>query len=267
MKSPNKTAKHGISGKLPSRVVRKEKAAHILERLSQVNPDPKTELYYQTPFQLLVSVVLSAQTTDKSVNKCMEPLYKAGFTPETVIKMGPDRFLAKIKTIGLAPTKSKNVVKLATIIRDEYDGKIPSTRAELEALPGVGRKTANVVLGEIFGEPTLAVDTHVYRLTARLGLQNEASPEKAEQELLHIMPADKLHKAHHWLILHGRYVCVARRPKCEECVLNDICPSAFRADEGPKTKGDVAPKARPAVKADLRRGRAKPAKAPKGADR
>ncbi len=260
LKSPNKaSAKHGVSGRLPSRAARQKSADVILERLSRVNPDPKTELYYQTPFQLLVSVVLSAQTTDKAVNKCMEPLYKAGFVPETVIKMGADGFLQKIKTIGLAPTKSKNVFKLATIIRDQYKGKIPDNRADLEALPGVGRKTANVVLGEIFGEPTLAVDTHVYRLTARLGLQNEASPEKAEQELLHVIPADKLHKAHHWLILHGRYVCVARRPKCEECVLNDICPSAFKTDEGPK--------ALPAVKADLSRGRAKPAKAPKGASR
>lgn len=216
-----------LSKRLPSRAVRQKTAALILERLSQVNPDPKTELHYQTPFQLLVSVVLSAQTTDKAVNKCMEPLHKAGFTPETVIKMGPDGFLEKIKTIGLAPTKSKNVVRLATIIHDQYQDNIPSTREELEALPGVGRKTANVVLGEIFGEATLAVDTHVYRLTTRLGLQKEPSPEKAELELLHIIPADKLHKAHHWLILHGRYVCVARKPKCGECVLNDICPSAI----------------------------------------
>ncbi|MFK7873528.1 MAG: endonuclease III [Oligoflexales bacterium] len=188
-------------------------------------PDAKCELYHETPYQLLVSVVLSAQATDKSVNQAMEPLYYEGFTPQDVLEMGQVRFLDKIKTIGLAPTKSKNVLKLTKILVDRFRGEVPRTRKDLEALPGVGRKTANVVLGEVFGEPTLAVDTHVFRVSRRLGLHEELKPEKCEQVLLQQLKNSDLPKAHHWFILHGRYTCKARKPMCEECPLNHICPA------------------------------------------
>lgn len=205
---------------------RRERAEEILDRLNEVNPDPRCELYYRTPYQLLVSVVLSAQTTDKMVNKVMEPLYAAGFTPETVLELGSEGLLAKIRTIGLAPTKSKNVFRLSQILLEKYAGIVPSTREELEALPGVGRKTANVILGEIFRHPTLAVDTHVYRVTQRLGLQKEKTPEKAELELLRVVDPARLPAGHHHFILHGRYTCKAMKPDCAHCVLADICPSA-----------------------------------------
>lgn len=196
-----------------------------LEQLAANNPKPHCELFYRTPYQLLVSVVLSAQATDKSVNKCMQPLYEAGFTPESVLELGAEGLLTKIRTIGLAPTKARNVAKLTRILVDEHDGQVPRSREELEALPGVGRKTANVVLGEIWREPVIAVDTHVFRVTARLGLQREPSPEKAELELMKVIPQEWLPDAHHWFILHGRYTCKAARPECETCVLREICPS------------------------------------------
>lgn len=208
-----------------NQTLRKELVETCFERFSKALPEPKCELYYETPFQLLVSVVLSAQTTDKMVNRCMEPLYKKGFTPQTVIKMGREKLLEKIKTIGLAPTKSKNVFALAHIIAEDYKGEIPATREELVKLPGVGRKTANVVLGEIFGEPTIAVDTHVFRVGFRLGLHKEKTPEKAELKLLKEIDPKHLPRGHHWFILHGRYTCTARNPKCDVCVISDICPS------------------------------------------
>jgi len=200
-------------------------AIDVLEVLSATNPDARCELFYKTPYQLLVSVVLSAQTTDKMVNKVMTPIYKAGFTPQKAVSLGQEGLLEKIRTIGLAPTKAKNTVKLSQIILDKYNGDIPRTREELEGLPGVGRKTANVILGEIYGEPTIAVDTHVYRVTARLGLHRETTPEKAELELLKIVPESYLPAGHHQFILQGRYVCKAIRPNCSECSLKDFCPS------------------------------------------
>lgn len=195
-----------------------------LERFKKANPDPRCELYYETPYQLLVSVMLSAQATDKQVNKSMEPHYKAGFNINDVIKDGEMALLAKIKSIGLAPTKAKNVMKMSALLRERHKDEVPKTRAELEALPGVGRKTANVILGELFREPTIAVDTHVFRVSHRLGWQNEKTPEKAELELLKIIPENYLPTAHHWLILHGRYVCKAAKPECTSCVVNDLCP-------------------------------------------
>lgn len=195
----------------------------ILARLRALNPDPRCELYYETPFQLLVSVVLSAQATDKSVNDAMRSLYEQGLAPADILGMGEQGFLTKIRRIGLAPTKSKNVLKLTKIIHDQYADKIPQTREELEALPGVGRKTANVILGEIFREPTIAVDTHVFRVTARLGLHRETTPEKAETKLLSVIDKKWLPMAHHWFILHGRYTCLARSPKCASCALADLC--------------------------------------------
>jgi endonuclease-3 len=180
---------------------------------------------YHTPFQLLVSVVLSAQTTDKSVNRCMEPLYAKGFGIDDVLSLGEKGFYPLVRTIGLAPTKTRHVVKLAAILRESHGGEVPRAREALEALPGVGRKTANVVLGEIWGEPTLAVDTHVFRLGARLGWHREKTPAKAEMAMLKVIPHGWLPRAHHWLVLHGRYVCVARKPKCGECALRELCPS------------------------------------------
>lgn len=200
-------------------------ASQAIKRWKEFNPDPKCELYYQTPYQLLVSVVLSAQTTDKMVNRCMEPLYQNGLTPETLLSWGQDGLLKKIRTIGLAPTKSKHVLALTKIIVERYHGDIPLTREGLESLPGVGRKTANVILGEIFKEPTLAVDTHVFRVGKRLGLHAESTPTKAEPKLLECFDRKDLPAAHHWLILHGRYTCKAKSPLCGDCLLADICPS------------------------------------------
>ena len=201
----------------------KTRADLILTRLSASRPNPRCELYYETPYQLLVSVVLSAQATDKSINACMEPLYKSGLGVDDVLAMGEAGFLAKIRSIGLAPTKAKNILKLSAILVQNYKREVPRTREELEALPGVGRKTANVILGEIYREPTLAVDTHVFRVTRRLGLQSETTPEKAEQALMKIIDATWLPDAHHWFILHGRYLCTARAPACTKCPLEDIC--------------------------------------------
>jgi endonuclease-3 len=203
-----------------------KRADEILQTLKLQNPHPRCELFYLSPYQLLVSVVLSAQATDKSVNEAMTQIYKDGLTPDDVLAMGEEKFLAKIRRIGLAPTKAKNVLKLTRIIKDQYGGEIPDKRVDLEALPGVGRKTANVILGEIFREPTLAVDTHVYRVTTRLELQKETTPEKAEAKLMKIVAPHWLPDAHHWFILLGRYTCVARNPKCEQCVLNTekLCP-------------------------------------------
>ncbi len=205
---------------------RRTRAHLILERLRLSIPDARCELYYLTPFQLLVSVVLSAKNTDKMVNRVMQPLYDAGFGPENVLEWGEAGFLERIRSIGLAPTKAKNVHKLSQIIQDRYPGSVPKTREELEELPGVGRKTANVILGELFNEPTLAVDTHVFRVSKRLGLQDASTPEKAERQLLAIIDPSFLPGAHHYLLLHGRYVCKAISPACATCVLNELCPSA-----------------------------------------
>jgi endonuclease-3 len=199
----------------------------LFERFAAANPDPRCELVFQTPFQLLVSVVLSAQTTDKMVNEAMAPLYAAegGFTPETVLSLGEEGFLAKIRRIGLAPTKARNVTKLARLILERHGGQVPRSREELEALPGVGHKTASVVLAEIWREPTLAVDTHVFRVGRRLGLHDEKTPDKCEAALLKLIDRRWLPSAHHWLILHGRYTCKALRPDCDHCVVKDLCPS------------------------------------------
>lgn len=222
MKSANKSKSQTALGK---------RVDEILQVLKLQNPHPRCELFYQTPYQLLVSVVLSAQATDKSVNEAMTQVYKDGLTPDDVLGMGEEKFLAIIRRIGLAPTKAKNVLKLTRIIKDKYGGDIPNKRVDLEALPGVGRKTANVILGEIFREPTLAVDTHVYRVTTRLELQKESTPEKAEAKLMKIIDPHWLPEAHHWFILLGRYICVARNPKCDQCVLNGekLCPYPRKA--------------------------------------
>ncbi len=197
----------------------------VLCRFEQQNPAPHCELYYESPFQLLVSVVLSAQTTDKMVNRCMEPLYKKGFCPETVLNLKEDGLYQFIKSIGLAKTKSRHIYRLTQILVASYAGGVPQARAALEALPGVGRKTASVVLGELFQEPTLAIDTHVFRVTKRLGLHNATTPAAAEKTLLPWIPQRYLPRAHHWFVLHGRHVCKASKPLCGKCLLNTICPS------------------------------------------
>ncbi|MBC7532340.1 MAG: endonuclease III [Oligoflexus sp.] len=227
---------------------RKELARVILEKLQKANPNPRCELIYKNPYQLLVSVALSAQTTDRMVNRVMAPLYEGEFTPESVVALGADGFLAKIRSIGLAPTKSKNVVKFSSILLEKYGGEVPNSREALESLPGVGRKTANVILGEIFRHPTLAVDTHVYRVSRRLGLQNEKTPEKAELELLKVVDPRFLPDGHHHFILHGRYVCKALTTLCEMCVLNDICPSYEDLRPKPEEKAAMKAKSKAAKK-------------------
>ena len=204
----------------------KQKIAKLCcERWEQENPNPQCELYYETPYQLLVSVVLSAQATDKIVNRTMKPSYQKGWGPQNVLKMGEEGFRKLIQSIGLTNTKARNVLRLTKKICEDYQGRVPNTREDLESLPGVGRKTANVILGELFRQPTLAVDTHVFRVSYRLGLQNEKTPEKAEHEILNYVDKALLPRAHHWFILHGRYTCKAKKPSCTLCILSDICPS------------------------------------------
>ncbi len=221
---------------------RREFARIIIDRLQAAHPDPHCELIYHSPYQLLVSVALSAQTTDKMVNRVMGPLYEGEFTPETTIALGAEGLLANIRSIGLDPTKARNVLRFSQILLERFGGKVPDSREALESLPGVGRKTANVILGEIFRHPTLAVDTHVYRVTRRLGLQNEKNPEKAELELLKVIDPKDLPDGHHHFILHGRYVCKALSPDCEACVLNELCPSYEDLRKKLKPVAKIGPK-------------------------
>jgi len=197
----------------------------IFERFQAASPHPKTELEYENPFTLLVAVVLSAQATDKSVNKATEVLFKTADTPAKMAALGEAGLIPFIKTIGLYRTKAKNVIALSNIILEQHGGEVPLERAALQALPGVGRKTASVVLNELDIEPAIAVDTHVFRVSHRLGLAKGKTPDQVEAELMAKVPTQYLTRAHHWLILHGRYVCLARRPKCESCIVSDLCPS------------------------------------------
>lgn len=203
---------------------RKKRLVEAIARWEAAEPDPRCELYYETPYQLLVSVLLSAQTTDKMVNRCMEPLYRAGFSPATVLEWGEERLLSHIRSIGLAPTKTRHVLAMTRLLLERHNGIVPESQQALEALPGVGRKTANVIRGELFRLPTLAVDTHVLRVSARLGLHETANPVQAEKAVLQLAPPGSLPRLHHWLVLHGRYVCKAARPACGSCLLADICP-------------------------------------------
>jgi endonuclease-3 len=199
------------------------KRREIYERFRAANPKPTTELKYTTPFELLVAVVLSAQATDKSVNQATEVLYPKYNTPEKIAKLGGAGLEKYIKRIGLYRTKAKNVVELSRILVEKHAGEVPRTREELEALPGVGRKTANVVLNTAFGEPTVAVDTHIFRVANRTGLAPGKDPREVEDRLLKFTAPEFLHNAHHWLILHGRYICTARKPGCPECLIRDLC--------------------------------------------
>jgi endonuclease-3 len=211
----------------PPKLSRGERAriAEIFRRFAEHMPDPRTELSYASPFTLLVAVALSAQATDVSVNKATEALYKVADTPEKMLALGEAGLSKFIASIGLYNTKTRNVIALSRILLEKYGGQVPLHREALQALPGVGRKTASVVLNELGIEPAIAVDTHVFRVAHRLGLTRAKTPEQVEADLMRIVPKDGLTRAHHWLILHGRYVCVARKPKCAECFLADLCPS------------------------------------------
>ena len=203
----------------------RERIEELFRRFEARTHDPSTELDYASPFTLLVSVVLSAQATDKSVNKATEKLYAVAATPQTIAALGEAGLIPYIAAIGLFRTKAKNVVALSRILIDQYGGEVPLERAKLQALPGVGRKTASVVLNELGVEPAIAVDTHVFRVAHRLKLSRGKTPEDVEHDLLAVTPDWAKSRAHHWLILHGRYVCLARRPKCAECPVGDLCPS------------------------------------------
>lgn len=201
----------------------KEKRADIFRRLRENNPAPTTELHYSTPFELLVAVVLSAQATDRGVNKATAKLFPVASTPEAILALGEDGLKEHIKTIGLFNSKAANIIKLCRMLVDRHGGEVPRTRQELEALPGVGRKTANVILNTAFGEPTMAVDTHIFRIANRTGLAPGKNVREVEDRLMRWTPREFLQDAHHWLILHGRYVCVARKPRCGACVIHDLC--------------------------------------------
>jgi endonuclease-3 len=220
----------------PVRAKADEKAAHgalpqwttaeieeAFRRFAAANPDPRSELQHVDPFTLLVAVVLSAQATDASVNKVTPALFKLADTAQKMLKLGEPRLRELIKTIGLFRTKAKNLIALSKKLVEEHGGKVPRDRAALEALPGVGRKTANVVLNVAFGEPTIAVDTHIFRVGNRTGLAVGKTPLEVEMKLLEVVPERYRLHAHHWLILHGRYVCLARRPLCEKCIIADLC--------------------------------------------
>jgi endonuclease-3 len=199
--------------------------AEIFRRFEEQESDPRTELDYASPFELVVAVALSAQATDVSVNKATAKLFKVADTPQKMLALGEAGLKPFIASIGLFNTKAKNVIALSRILVEQYGGEVPLNREALQALPGVGRKTASVVLNELRVEPAIAVDTHVFRVSHRLGLARGKTPDQVEAELMAITPDPLKTRAHHWLILHGRYVCVARRPKCEECVVADLCPS------------------------------------------
>ena len=199
--------------------------AEIFRRFEDQESDPRTELNYESPFTLLVSVALSAQATDVSVNKATARLYEVADTPQKMLALGEEGLKPFISSIGLYNTKAKNVIALSRILVERHGGEVPLDREALMALPGVGRKTASVVLNELRIEPAIAVDTHVFRVAHRLGFSTGKTPDQVETELMGIVPAPLLTRAHHWLILHGRYICVARRPKCEDCVVADLCPS------------------------------------------
>ncbi len=206
-----------------------EKRRQLYERLAKANPNPTTELNYRSPFELLVSVVLSAQATDVSVNKATAKLFADANTADTILALGEDRLKPYIRTIGLFNSKAKNILGACEILVEQHGGQVPRSREALEALPGVGRKTANVILNTAFGEPTIAVDTHIFRVSNRTGLATGKDVLAVEKKLERFTPDEFKRDAHHWLILHGRYVCKARKPSCPECLIADLC------DYKPKT--------------------------------
>jgi endonuclease-3 len=203
--------------------VNRQKRTEIYTRLRKHIPEPKTELSYESPFELLISVILSAQATDISVNKATAELYPVANTPQAFLELGESRLKEYIKTIGLFNSKAKNIIETCRRLIELHDGQVPTTREELQALPGVGRKTASVVLNTAFGEPTIAVDTHIFRVSNRTGLAKGKTPLEVEMRLTKLTPEEFRKNAHHWLILHGRYTCKARKPECPTCVINDLC--------------------------------------------
>ena len=209
----------------------KDKRTRIFTRLRDDNPNPETELNYSTPFELLIAVILSAQATDKSVNKATDKLYPVANTPESILDLGVDELKRYIKTIGLYNTKATNVIKTCDILTNQHNSIVPNTREELEALPGVGRKTANVVLNTAFKQATMAVDTHIFRVSNRTKIAPGKNVLEVEKKLLKVIPKEFILDSHHWLILHGRYICTARKPKCGACLIEDLCEYGFKEGE------------------------------------
>ena len=199
------------------------KRTEIFKRLAEQNPNPDTELHYDTAFELLIAVILSAQATDIGVNKATDKLYPVANTPEAIYELGEAGLKSYIKTIGLFNTKARNVLKTCKILIEKHASQVPDNRNDLEALPGVGRKTANVILNTAFGQPTIAVDTHIFRVGNRTGIAKGKTPLEVEKKLIKFTPAEYKQGAHHWLLLHGRYVCKARKPECPECTISDLC--------------------------------------------
>ncbi|MGI9350436.1 MAG: endonuclease III [Rhizobiaceae bacterium] len=219
--------------RLPRTKYNREEITEIFSRLRQLRPEPKGELEHVNPFTLVVAVALSAQATDAGVNRATRDLFKVADTPKKMLALGEDKVREYIKTIGLYRNKAKNVIALSRKLIDEYGGIVPESREELVSLPGVGRKTANVVLSMAFGQPTMAVDTHILRIGMRTGLAPAKTPDDVEAILMKIIPEEFLYHAHHWLILHGRYTCVARKPKCEQCIIADLCKSKEKTCDVP----------------------------------
>ncbi len=201
----------------------KKQSHELFTRLSEQNPNPTTELIYHSPFELLIAVILSAQATDVSVNKATVKLFPIANTPQAILNLGIEKLKEYIQSIGLYNSKAQNIIKTCGLLLEKHQGQVPNTREQLEALPGVGRKTANVVLNTAFGQPTMAVDTHIFRVANRTGLAKGKTPLVVELALLKNIDSEFLHDAHHWLILHGRYVCTARNPHCARCIIEDLC--------------------------------------------
>ena len=213
-----------------ARIMKPTERHEFFRRMQEINPHPKSDLEYGSAFELLVAVILSAQATDKSVNIATKKLFAVASTPETILALGIDALISYIRTIGLFRTKAKNVINMCMLLIERHDSAVPASRAALEALPGVGRKTANVVLNVAFGQPTMAVDTHIFRISNRMGLAPAKDVVAVEEKLMKVVPKEFMDHAHHWLILHGRYTCVARKPKCGACPVYDICGFKKRAD-------------------------------------
>ncbi|MBL8265958.1 endonuclease III [Steroidobacter sp.] len=237
----------------------RKKISEMFERLKAANPKPTTELEYSSPFELLIAVILSAQATDKSVNLATRELYKHANTPATILALGVEGLSRYIKTIGLFNTKAKNVIATCQLLIEHHGAQVPESREALEALPGVGRKTANVILNTAFGHPTIAVDTHIFRVSNRTGLAPGDDVRAVEDRLVKVVPPEYALDAHHWLILHGRYTCIARKPKCPECVILDLCE--FKEKTPPETKPEkrsifAPPKSKPKPAQKLRKKRA-----------
>lgn len=218
-----------------------KKIREIFLRFKQANPHPTTELIYHSPFELLIAVILSAQATDISVNKATVKLFSVANTPEAILNLGLSKLKNYVKSIGLYNTKAANIIKTCQLLIEKYHSTVPAERAALESLPGVGRKTANVILNTCFKQPVIAVDTHIFRVANRIGLTHGKTPLEVEKQLMQVIPKEFLHDAHHWLILHGRYVCTARKPHCPDCLIKDYCeyPDKTPAADLTRTRGHL----------------------------